>query len=57
MVSVTVTAQVGRLNQVCGQACTEKTPQIPSNSTTGLIRKAYLGTPEKYLGSYEKSIN
>jgi hypothetical protein len=45
-------AQVGRMNQVCGLACTEKRHQIPSNSTTGLIRKAYLGTPEGYLGSY-----
>src|SRR5215212_8393467 len=50
-----VTAQVGRLNQVCGPACTENRRQIPSNSTTSLIREAYLGTLEGYLGSYKNS--
>jgi hypothetical protein len=48
-----VTAQVGRLNQVCGPACTENRRQIPSNSTISLVREAYLGTLEGYLGSYE----
>src|SRR5215213_7021290 len=43
-----VTAQVGRLNQVCGPACTENRRQIPSNSTTSLIREAYLGTLRAY---------
>src|SRR5215213_7075519 len=38
-----VTAQVGRLNQVCGPAYTEKRRQIPSNSTTGLIREGLPG--------------
>src|SRR3954462_9077305 len=50
--SFSVTAQVGRLNQVCGPACTENRRQIPSNSTTSPIREAYLGTREGYLGSY-----
>src|SRR5215213_1517352 len=41
--TLAVTAQVGRLNQVCGPAYTEKRRQIPSNSTTGLIREGLPG--------------
>src|SRR5215212_8469266 len=49
-----VTAQVGRLNQVCGPAYTEKRRQIPSNSTTGLIREGLPGHARGVPGQLRK---
>ena len=55
MTNKNVTAQVGRLNQVCGPAYTEKRRQIPSNSTTGLIREGLPGHARGVPGQLQYS--